>query len=332
VIVATAAHVIRGAVSGGRVRLIFYGSPGDSIDAVLEQADAELDLAVLSLPQDRVPIQSFAFDREGDPWTLKTGDPVVPVGCPDGVCWEPPISPDRLIGVHERGIAFESFFISPGSSGGALFNHNWEVIGLVVEKADPQGRALSFQQVSQRVRAWGYPVQMSERRIPRSGYRTQVSLLALASPSEPAVESGRWPSGRAAVLFNGQRRLGWHVSGLRLAPEDLTISAGLVGVDLRFRIGPLGLSPFAEIGLGRVEGRFDAGGYYVQSANGPVFKPYWNQVRSDVIGIGGGASMGLMLFPHLAVEGLIGHWSFRTPSEVRSAPDVFMGAGVRFGF
>lgn len=332
VIIATAAHVVLAAAHGGHIRVVFHFAPKDTINVTVDKSDTDLDLAVLSVGSDKVRGPRFEFDRLGDPWALRIGDPVIPVGCPDGVCWEPPISPDRLIGVHERGIAFESFFISPGSSGGALFNRYWEVLGLVVEKRDPQGRALSIRQVAERLKAWGYPSQLRARSIPRAGYQTRVSLTALAPTSGSVYESGRFPSGRAALLLRGQQKIGWHLSLLRLAPSNLAVSAGMAGGDLRLQAGPVAFSPFVEFGFGRVEGRFDAGGFFTSGSGGPVYQPYWQSASNDVIGFGAGASVEMAVFPHVAVEATGGHWSFRVPAKLSTLPNVLVGAGLRLGF
>ena len=332
VIIATAAHVVLAAAHGGHIRVVFHFAPNDTLNVAVDKSDPDLDLAVLSLSADRIRAPRFEFDRLGDPWALRIGDPVIPVGCPDGVCWEPPISPDRLIGVHERGIAFESFFISPGSSGGALFNRYWEVLGLVVEKRDPQGRALSIRQVTERLKAWGYRTQLEPKRIPRAGYQTRVSLTALAPTTGSAYESGRFPSGRAALLLHGQNEIGWHLVLLRLAPSNLAVTAGMAGLDLRLETGPFAFTPFADVGFGRVEGRFDAGGFYVSGGGGPVYQPYWQKASNDVIGYGVGTSLELAIFPHVAIEATGGHWSFKVPANLPSLPSVYLGGGLRFGF
>jgi hypothetical protein len=36
--------------------------------------------------------------------------------------------------------------------------------------------------------------------------------------------------------------------------------------------------------------------------------------------------------PHFALTGVVGHWDFRTESQLRSIPSVFAGAGFKFAF
>jgi trypsin-like peptidase len=332
IVIATAAHVVRTAQQGGTVRVVFQFARNDTVEAKIEQLDRELDLAVLSLARaGRTPIQ-FAFDRGGDPGALEIGALVVPLGCPERRCWEPPVSGDRVISASSRRVRFESFFVSPGSSGGALFNQQWEVVGLVTEKNTQDGIAVGMSEVADRLRKWGYAVQLGPTRIPRAGYRTRLSLVGLAPTSGDLTQSGRWPSGRLALLLRGQERIGWHLTAIRLAPQDLKVTGGMVGTSVALRAGRLGIAPFGEVGVARVNGRFNAGSYFIQGANGPVAVPIWQTVTNDVIGVGGGVDMEFLIAPHVAVTGMVGHWSFRTDSQLRSIPNVFAGAGLKLAF
>ncbi len=331
VIIVTAAHVIRTAANGGKIGVVFFFARHDTSVATVERSDAEGDLAVLSVPPpNRAP--GFSWDRRGDIHAAKSGDPVIPLGCPNGVCWEPAVAPDRFLRIYEQGFVFESFVISPGNSGGALFNRYWEVLGMVTKKADPQGRGLTIDQVADAVRRWGLPVALYRRRLPRAGYSTQVSLMGIAATEGSIKQAGRAPGGRASLLFRAKQSLGWHLAAVRLALANVAVTAALVGGDLRLERDRLALVPFVEVGLGRVEGRFDAGGYYIQGPTGTVYQPFWTQAKSDVVGVGGGASLEFMLLPHVAVEAIAGHWSFRPPSQVGSLPNAFLGAGLRLGF
>jgi hypothetical protein len=333
IVIATAAHVIRGTEAGGRITVVFSSHRKDTLEATVGRADNDLDLAIITVDRKQAPPVAFSFDRMGNPRTLKPGDPVIPIGCPQSACWAPGVSPDRLITIRGRDVVFESFFVDPGSSGGALFNRHGEVIGLVTIKEDPRGMALAIQDVATKAVEWGYRVELHERKVPRAGYATRVSLTALGSTSDGVTQSGRWPGGRAAVLFRGQKVLGWHLSGLRLAPENLAVTGFLGGLDLRLQKGRFAVTPFGEMGFARVEGRFDAGGYFVQPSTGsPKYLPYWNTAQDDVIGYGGGVSLDLLLFPHVAIEGLVAHWEFSLPTQLESVPTLFMGAGLRFAF
>jgi S1-C subfamily serine protease len=329
--IATAAHVVAADNPGRTITVVFHFAPRDSSRATVQHADGDMDLAVIAVPRP-AHAPRFSFDRAGDPRAMASGDPVIPVGCPHGVCWEPASVPDRFIRIYERGLVFESFVTDPGSSGGALFNRYWEIVGLVTAKGDPQGRALSIEEVMRKAREWQSTVDLHRRRMPRSGYSARALVLGLAA-SEGALRSeGRWPGGRASIVLRGQRTIGWHVAALRLAPPDQAVTAGLFGLDLQIRTDRLMLAPFVEFGFGRVEGRYDAGGYLVQSANGPVLQPFWQEAASDVIGFGGGALLGFAVVPHVSIEVLAGHWSFRQPSRLTAFPDLYLGAGLGFGF
>jgi hypothetical protein len=333
IIIATAGHVVRAAQqNGGTVRVVFQFARNDTVVAHVDQLDRDLDLAVLSLPRNARSTVQFAFDREGDPGALEIGALVVPVGCPDRVCWDPPVSGDRVISASSRRVRFESFFVSPGSSGGALFNREWEVVGLVTEKNSQDGIAVGMSEVADRLKKWGYTVQLGPTSIPRAGYRTSLSLVGLAPSTGGVTQSGRWPSGRLALFFRGQERIGWHVTALRLAPEELQVTGGMVGTSISLRAGRFGIAPFGEVGVARVKGRFQAGNYTVQTGAGLDTVPIWQAVTNDVIGVGFGADMELLVAPHLALTGVLGHWNFRTDSQLRSIPTAFAGAGLTYAF
>jgi trypsin-like peptidase len=333
IVIATAAHVVRTAQQGGgTVRVVFQFARNDTVEAKVDQVDRELDLAVLSVARNGRSTIQFAFDREGDPGALEIGALVVPVGCPDRVCWDPPVSGDRVISASRRRVRFESFFVSPGSSGGALFNQQWEVVGVVTEKNTQDGIALGMSEVADRLKKWGYTVQLGPTSIPRAGYRTRLSLVGLAPSSGGLTQSGRWPSGRIALLLRGQERIGWHLTAIRLAPQNLKVTGGMVGSSVSLRAGRFGIAPFGEVGVARVNGRFNAGSYFIQTAGGPVEVPVWQTVTNDVIGVGVGTDLEFLIAPHLAVSGVVGHWSFRTEAQLPSIPTVFAGAGLKLAF
>ena len=332
IIIATAAHVVRTAQQGAKIRVVFQFARTDTVTAKVEQVDRDLDLAVLSVARAGQVAQPFAFDRAGDPQALEAGSLVVPVGCPERVCWEAPVSGDRVISASARRVRFESFFVSPGSSGGALFNQQWEVVGLVTEKNSQDGVAVGIAAVADRLRKWNYPVQLRPTSIPRAGYRTSLSLAGLAPSTGAITESGRMPSGRLALFFRGQQRIGWHVTALRLAPADLQVTGGMVGTSVALRAGRFSIAPFGEVGVARVKGRFKAGSYFVQSGSDSVEVPVWQTLTNDVIGVGVGADVEFLIAPHIALTGVAGHWDFRTDAQLRSIPTAFAGAGVKYAF
>jgi hypothetical protein len=332
IIIVTAAHVVRTAQQGAKISVVFQFARNDTVAAKVEQVDKDLDLAVLSVARAAKAAPPFAFDRAGDPAALEAGAFVVPVGCPERVCWEAPVSGDRVISASSRRVRFESFFVSPGSSGGALFNQQWEVVGLVTEKNSQDGVAVGITAVTERLQKWNYPVQLRPTSIPRAGYRTSLSLVGLAPNTGGVTQSGRWPSGRFALFFRGQQRIGWHVTALRLAPEDLQITGGMVGTSVALRAGRFGIAPFGEVGVARVKGRFQAGSYTVQSGTGTEQVPVWQTLTNDVIGVGFGADFEFLIAPHFGLTGVAGHWNFRTDAQLRSIPTAFAGAGIQYAF
>jgi hypothetical protein len=81
-----------------------------------------------------------------------------------------------------------------------------------------------------------------------------------------------------------------------------------------------------------VEGRFQSGSYFIQSLGDTVEVPIWRTLTNDVIGFGVGADMEFLIVPHVALSGVVGHWSFRTDAQLPSVPSVFFGAGLKYAF
>ncbi|MGH2608683.1 MAG: S1 family peptidase [Tepidiformaceae bacterium] len=331
--IATAGHVVRRGPTRVRdVRVVFPAARSDSVRATLHaNVDTLLDLAVLSVPYGSVKASvrtALEFDRRGAVRSLKSGDPVSPVGCPKWKCWEVPARPDQVLYVMGEELAIQSSFVSTGSSGGGLFNAQWEVVGMMVMSDAPRGYAISIDRVIDQVQAWRYPVDLKKTSIPRAGYRTSVGV-ALMAPS-PAIDD-RPPSGRVTVSSRAIPQVSWHAGLLRLAPENLAVTAGMAGVGLHLKKGRFALRPFLEAGFGHVEGQYDIGGYYVAAGGDTSYVPVYNRVEGDGLGVGGGAAVEFTVIPRTILELVTGYWSFTTPENAPRLNDLFIGAGLRVG-
>ena len=332
IFIATARHVLfREAVRVRDLRVVFPGDTRDSVQATpMRDTRAGLDLAVIS-----VPIASARalrsglppFDRRGDVRSLRSGAPVSPVGCHD-ICWDAPTPPDQVLGKDLQGIIFQSSFIGPGSSGGALFNQWWEVVGMVTVDAPPRGEAIPIDRVVDQVRFWGYPADLKKTAVPRGGYRTTVGVSLMASPSgDPVFPVDRIPSGRVTIAHRVLPALGWHAGVLRLTPENVSITAGVAGANLYIKGGRFAARPYAEVGFGRVEARYAADSVPVTSG----WIPLWTSVQQDGLGAGGGVSFEIVAVPRTILEIGIGYWRFSIPEAVPRPSGIFVSAGLRAG-
>jgi hypothetical protein len=337
VYLATAGHVVRKLAPASQVYVSFDGQQDSVIATPSDSARKGMDIAVLTIPRGALPGELPRFDRLGDVGRLRFGDAVSPMGCPQGVCWGVPVPADRIVGIDRQGIIFQSVFVKGGSSGGALFNEYWEVIGIVTEDEPPRANAVPMDQVLALVSAWGYPVHLRKAKVPRSGYAIHVGAMLLEGLGRTAdsLKSGaRFPSGRIVASRRGDTYgLVWHLSGLRLAPQSLTVSAAMGGVGVDFRYGPVIAQPFFEVGIGRVEGRFVAGRYWTRTASSSdsVLVRVWDTDRQDGLGLGAGLSLQALVAPHMTLEVLAAHWGFGIPDNLRRLPSVYLGTGLRWG-
>jgi hypothetical protein len=311
------------------------------------------DLAVLRIPRRGAPLpaawSSVEFDRLGDPRKLKLGEVVYPMGCPRDVCWEVPVTGDGLVSVQPTRLLFQSTFVGQGSSGGALFNEQWEVVGIVTVSSPPFALAMSMRQVLSLLDSARVPVELHEPRLPRSGYHTTFEATMLTPLSVPVVPDSlslgsTQPSGRVTFTTRGRSAITWRVTGLRLAtygttltagPDGVgltTVTAGLGGVGLTLRLGRFSARPFAELGMGRVQTLYDRGGYHVAAGGTGTAKyvPLWTPEHTDGLGFGGGLELEFVIVPHISLAGTFARWKFSaTPTET-SFPTVFAGGGLRW--
>lgn len=329
--VATARHVVRGAAPAHTTWVLF--PTGDSARADVASYSDQLDLAVLRIPADPERLARWiprSWDRRAARGSVDSDDPVNPVGCPQDRCWQAPTPADRVMWAGSLEILFQSAFVGVGSSGGALFNRSWEVVGMVTVDEPPRGGAIPIDKVVAQLDTWGIPVGLREPRFPRGGYRTSVGATVMNATQGPR-SGARLPSGRVTLVRQVLPAVSWHVSALRLAPENLAITAGMAGAGVELRKGRFVARPFIEAGFGRTEGRFDLGGYYVAGPNGPRYVPFWQRVRDDGLGIGGGVTIEAMALPRTIVEITTGYWNFTTPQNAPQLRSLFVGAGLRWG-
>ena len=335
--IATAAHVVqRDTVPASRIWVAF--ASGDSTEATLaHRKEGELDLAVVSVAGDPTRLPQWtpgSWNRRGNVRSLRSDDPVSPVGCPRNRCWGAPSPPDRIIGKDPPEIIFQSTFVGPGMSGGALFNAWWEVVGLVIKHEPAHSTALEIDGVLRQVDAWGFPVLLKRPPVPRGWYHTTIGAAVLASTTSSAAVTGdgRAPSGRVTMVRQASRIVSWHLAGLRLTPENLAVTAAMAGIGLQLSTGRFAVHPFAEAGFGHVEGRHDIGGYTVATASGAnQYIPYFRRVEGDGLGVGGGMNLEVVTWPRIIVEFTAGYWSFTRPVDAPKLDDLFIGGGVRLG-
>ena len=127
------------------------------------RADAGLDVAVVSVLVSSLGLSTpptFPMNRLGNPASLKPGATVYTVGFPNGRPWGDAEASGRFTEKLLTAIRFRSDWVSPGHSGGGLFDEQWNLLGLLQRDEPPGGKALGVRDLVELLRAWGYPVQL----------------------------------------------------------------------------------------------------------------------------------------------------------------------------
>jgi len=163
--IVTANHVVRrGADQAKEIKAQLKWLPGEPQPAtLLTTSDPNLDLAVLvvtGLNKIGVTNGTVPFDLLGDASSLKRGDTAHTLGYPSGRAWDMPVSEDKVATAAGGSIRFESAFLYPGNSGGALLNGKYELIGLVLKDDPPTGEAAAIDTIMDKLRSWGYPISL----------------------------------------------------------------------------------------------------------------------------------------------------------------------------
>ena len=162
-------------------------------------------------------------------------------------------------------------------------------------------------------------------------FRTSLGATLLLPMTADVMEmdAERLPSGRALLEIQANPVFGFHLGGLRLAPnmlwaEDgagfgaddpqsrLALTAGVLGFRLNFTTGRFRIGPFVDGGFGQVQGMVDRGGYsYVPTgAEDDGYAPVFEKKTSLMAGGGGGLVTDLILGPGLTLNALGGYWHF----------------------
>ena len=336
--IVTARHVLN-AGSPDSIRVWFHFNQADSVAARRFSDSSAIkslaDIALLAVDRRSVPgfeTAGLEFNRLAAVHKLGNGDRIFSVGCPFDDCWK--IEPgEYVIGVGTE-ILIASPFVRPGKSGGAFLNEWGEVAGMILEeKGDlPLGSAVNIDLVLGQVRAWlqrdpPLHTTLHPPRYPRGGYALEVGTAFLSSANR---NHDRFPSGRIDLSGHLARALDWHVGALRLAPENLALTAATAGLAIPLSIGRATLSLMVDGGMGRAESRHDLGGYSTTTNGATTYEPNWATALGFGFGGGIGGSMKVLIAPRVFIDAMAAKWAFQTPIDSPPIPGVFYGAGLRW--
>jgi ankyrin repeat protein len=161
--VLTANHVVRrGAASVQNLHVLLRLRPDEAVPArLLDSLDPARDAAVLrvdALREKGVDVCKLKFDTMAGGAGVKRGNPVYPIGNPEGGRWEVPVVPDVVTSAEGPDVRFQSASVRPGHSGGALLDENMALIGMITKDEPPYGVATDLATLLSLAKEWGCPV------------------------------------------------------------------------------------------------------------------------------------------------------------------------------
>jgi TPR repeat protein len=226
--VVTANHVVRNGPSEAKpVKVFLNWLPGESTEAQLgEFYDASLDVAILIIRgAETLHVPAWPFDAVGDANSVKRGDKVHSAGYPQGKGWYSRIQGDDVSRVSRDSIEFETNAITPGYSGGGLFDIRWQLIGMIQKDSALTAEAMPIDRVLETVRNFQYPVQLrittavgqsavavavapaaGKAQTDRSGEASPTASTAILSPAAMRERGDQYSSGRGVAQDQQQAR------------------------------------------------------------------------------------------------------------------------------
>lgn len=106
------------------------------------------------------------FDAVRNPSALRRGEGVYLLGYPLRKAWRINTTPEKFAEPSGAFLEFESNFLARGHSGGALLDERHELVGMRKSEDPPFGEAVSITRVMDKLREWGYSVNLARQPMP----------------------------------------------------------------------------------------------------------------------------------------------------------------------
>ncbi|MFT0849354.1 trypsin-like peptidase domain-containing protein [Achromobacter sp. F4_2707] len=206
-------------------------SDGREVDARLEGADPETDLAVLKI--DLPGLQPIAFDQDE---ALRVGDVVLAIGNPFGVGQTTTLGIVSALGRNRLGInIYENFIqtdaaINPGNSGGALVDAQGRLVGVNTAIYSETGGSLGI--------GFAIPAKTAERileEIIQSGKVTRGWLGIEPQDITPELMRAFGLERQEGVIVAAVLRRGpAHLAGLRVGDIILELEGAVIPDSVAF--------------------------------------------------------------------------------------------------
>jgi hypothetical protein len=158
VYVVTANHLLRRGGVASEIKVQVTVRPGEWFEGkLLDLQDDDLDLGAIlvRLPAGVTPAMLKGGASPMSASSMERGSDVFALGYPAQRAWDLPVQPDKLARVTSLRLIFQSQYVRPGNSGGALLDGCGHIVGMVVVSDPPEAEAIRIESVLDAVSRWG---------------------------------------------------------------------------------------------------------------------------------------------------------------------------------
>lgn len=165
IFIATTNHTVRDYRNSKSNLFVEFGVQKNKLygASLFDKWDFKLDLAIIGVidwKKDGIPVEKIPFNIFGNSDRIERRSEVYHIGYlgDSSNKWGKNINPAKVTKNSEGVISFESLFLNTGNSGGGLFDSEGYLIGMVKLDVPPYGKAVSLNNLKQKLRNWRLPI------------------------------------------------------------------------------------------------------------------------------------------------------------------------------
>ena len=175
----TAHHLLHRGIEPKSIQVRFRWLPQQAAPALLmRHEDVGMDISVLrvdNLGGIGARPSALPFERIGAYNALQPNEDLYLIGNPRNLAWKRNVTPEHFVERRNYRMRFEYTSLTSGHSGGALIDKQYRLLGMLTAEDPPYGTATAIDSIDQRMKEWGYPVNLGQQPMPTNFSAISVS-------------------------------------------------------------------------------------------------------------------------------------------------------------